>query len=184
MAITSDGVLYGWGSNEFGQLGDGTTINRHSPIRIMEDVTFVHVTDWQTMAITTDGVLWGWGSNSIQDRAGEIFSVLLGDGTTEDRLSPVQIMEDVASIYVFHGRKFVITSDGVLWGWGDNAFGELGDGTTERRYSPVRIMYSILIILVEIQSEQPVNHNFLFVCDGVFFPDLNGFNEVVNNFVG
>jgi len=86
MAITSDGILWGWGSNRFGQLGDGTTSESHSPVQIMDDVAFVSTGYRHTIAVTSDGVLWAWGSN---------WNGELGDGTTVDRHSPVRIMEGI-----------------------------------------------------------------------------------------
>ena len=72
MAIRTDGSLWAWGNNEYGQLGDGTTINRFEPVKIMEDVAFVSTNGFSTMAIRADGSLWAWGDNSDGQ---------LGDGT-------------------------------------------------------------------------------------------------------
>jgi len=58
MAISSDGSLWGWGANENGQLGDGTTQDRHSPVRVMQDVTAVAADSWSTTVLKTDGSLW------------------------------------------------------------------------------------------------------------------------------
>ena len=58
--ILSDGSLWAWGSNA-GHLGDGTATNRHSPVRIMENVSAVSAGHFHTMAIRTDGSLWAWG---------------------------------------------------------------------------------------------------------------------------
>ena len=145
-AITTDGVLWTWGENISGALGDGTTMNRHSPVRVMDDVIYVSVGSGATMAIRSDGSLWTWGDN----RWGQ-----LGDGTTISRRSPVRVMENIVSVsagggditratieqaFVNPGRAMAVDSDGVLWGWGENSFGQLGDGTTTHRFVPVKIM--------------------------------------------
>ncbi|MCL2399615.1 MAG: hypothetical protein FWC91_07740 [Defluviitaleaceae bacterium] len=138
MAIRSDGSLWAWGSNIFGQLGDGTAETRRYPIKIMDSVAYVSTRGSHTMAIKTDGSLWAWGGN----RDGQ-----LGDGTTESRRSPVKVMDSV--VYVSAGRNhtMAIRTDGSLWAWGWNAEGQLGDGTrnctTEARPNPVKIMDSV-----------------------------------------
>ena len=63
-AISTDGNLWDWGGNINGQLGDGTTINRNTPVKIMDSVASVSVGFDHTLAIKTDGSLWGWGGNS------------------------------------------------------------------------------------------------------------------------
>ena len=96
VAITTEGYLYAWGVNTLGQVGDGTTKpweypfteppGRLSPVKIMSDVAYVSAGGNHTLAIRTDGSLWGWGDNGVGQ---------LGDGTRNDRLSPVLIMHDV-----------------------------------------------------------------------------------------
>ena len=142
MAITSDGVLWGWGRNFSGQLGNGTNKNSSNPIKIMEDVIAVSTGTSLTMAITSDDVLWAWGRNG----APFIESSWLGDGTNEDQSSPVKIMNDVKYISASGPRSFAITKDGTLWGWGDNRQGELGDGTFVNRMRPVRIMDDVVSV--------------------------------------
>ena len=86
MVIDADGTLWGWGSNEYGQVGDGTTINRNRPVEIMQNVVYVQAVNGRTFAVNTDGVLYAWGNNQ---------GGMLGDGTSINRLSPVQIREGV-----------------------------------------------------------------------------------------
>ena len=134
VAIMTDGELWAWGANWFGQLGDGTTIDRHSPERIGTTSNWASVSvGWNhTMAITTNGELWTWGRN----REGQ-----LGDGTTIDRHSPVRIgtASNWVSVSAGWAHTVAITASGELWAWGQNNLGQLGDGTTINRHSPVRI---------------------------------------------
>ena len=103
-----------------------------------------------TMAIKTDGSLWAWGWRGK-----------VGDGTTEeDRLSPVKIMDDVASVSAGSGHTMAVKTDGSLWAWGDNRSGNLGDGTRttyrslhviledNNRLSPVKIMDGVASVSV------------------------------------
>jgi len=108
-AINADGYLWAWGSNVSGQLGDGTTIERHAPVKIMKDVTAVYAGSGLTSAITSDGVLWSWGRNSFMENADETidpFYIL--------NKEPMQIAENVIAV----SSTTFITSDGGLWFWG------------------------------------------------------------------
>ena len=141
MAITSDGSLWGWGANRFGQLGDGTLTPRYAPVRIMDDVIAVSTgcanfgtVSAHTMALTSDGTLWSWGHN----HRGQV-----GDGTTVDRIVPVEIMGDVVAISAGCYHSMAIRADGSLWTWGYNSEGQLGDGSTTARHSPIRVMENI-----------------------------------------
>ena len=136
LAITSDGVLWAWGVNNHGQIGDGTRQNRDTPVRIMDDVVAVSASSNNSMAITSDGSLWVWGDNGN----GQI-----GDGTKRNRISPVLIMENVVYAHSGESHSIAITADGNVWAWGNNEFGQLGDGTTIDRHYPVKIMDNILL---------------------------------------
>jgi alpha-tubulin suppressor-like RCC1 family protein len=143
MAVKKDGTLWGWGNNQHGQIGDGTTENRLSPVKIMDNVIAVAGGGNYTLAIKSDHSLWAWGWN----KNGQ-----LGDGTTEDRLSPVKIMDSVTAIaagkeYLLgNGHSMAIKTDGTLWTWGYNHYGQIGDGTTENRHLPVKIMDSVAAV--------------------------------------
>ena len=130
LAITSDGVLWAWGSNRRGQLGNRTTTNSYVPIKIMEGVIYAYAGAVYTMAIRYDNTLWAWGAN---------YSGQLGDGTTTDSHIPIQIKEDVVAVSTGMSHTIALTTDGGLWAWGSNRSGQLGDGTTTRQLSPIRI---------------------------------------------
>jgi len=133
-AIDSDGRLWGWGYNYYGQLGDGTVVTTSTPVQTVTDRNWamVSVGFYHTMAIDSDGKLWAFGVN---------WNGQLGDGTTMSRNLPVMIMPDKDWTMVSAGSQFTlaIDSDGKLWAWGANIMGQLGDGTTIQKTSPVQI---------------------------------------------
>jgi alpha-tubulin suppressor-like RCC1 family protein len=126
LAIKTDGTLWAWGQDGFGQLGDGgSNTNQSAPVQIGTDNnwTTIAVGAYHTLAIKNDGTLWAWGWN----RDGQ-----LGDGGSNIlETAPIQVgtdnnWDDVAAGY-YH--SLAIKNDGTLWAWGNDGYGQLGDGT-------------------------------------------------------
>lgn len=120
MILKTDGTLWGCGNNRYGQLGNGTTLDpwggQEIPVQIMADVKTVSAGYSHTMILNNDGTLWACGSN----REGQ-----LGDGTTEDRPTPVQItMSGVKEVFAGMGRTMILKEDDTLWVCGVTSFGE------------------------------------------------------------
>ena len=134
VAIKADRSLWIWGHNMWGQLGDGTTVNRSIPVQVQPGATWASVSagGGHIAAIRTDGSLWAWGRNHHGQ---------LGDGTTIDRDVPVRIGADNNWAYVSVGffHTMAIRTDGSLWAWGENRFRQLGDGTQTNRHTPVQV---------------------------------------------
>jgi alpha-tubulin suppressor-like RCC1 family protein len=137
IALKSNGTLWAWGYNGLGSLGDGTTTDKNSPVQIGSDNKWISIAaggGWgHTIALKSDGTLWAWGAN---------FDGQLGDGTTAQRNSPTQEAThstDWISISAGNDHTIALKSDGTLWAWGDNGYGQLGDGTIIDKHSPVQI---------------------------------------------
>lgn len=108
-------------------LGDGTTIDRASPVLIGTGYSKISSGRFTSFAIRTDGSLWAWGANSEGPVVS--FAGMLGDGTTTDRHTPVQIGSDFAEVVASWFGGAAIKRDGTLWTWGPNSsMGLLGDG--------------------------------------------------------
>ena len=137
-ARKDDGTLWCWGANDFGEIGDGSTVSpRPSPVQVTAlgtTVVQVDVRGQNTCARKDDGTVWCWGYN----RGGEV-----GDGTTvSPRPSPVQVTAlGTAAVEVATGvlSSCARKNDGTLWCWGANSAGELGDGSSSSRPSPVQV---------------------------------------------
>ncbi len=135
-AIKTDGTLWTWGFNSNGQLGDGSSIvHRSSPIQTVAGGTnwkLVSCGGYFTTAIKTDGTLWTWGRNTLGQ---------LGDNTITHRSSPVQTVAGGTNWKLVAGGGYhtpAIKTDGTLWLWGRNQYGQLGDNTITHRSSPVQ----------------------------------------------
>jgi len=136
--------------------------------RIPQNVTAVSAGPWHTLAVTESGTLWSWGG-----MAHPWTPVIIGDGTTEQRLTPVLIMEDVVSAAAGEYHSLAITSDNTLWAWGQNFVGQLGDGTAEDRLSPVPIMdgvvYAAIAPTTANSSVMESQRNFAITEDGTLW---------------
>ena len=135
-AIKTDGTLWLWGLNSSGQLGDNSITHRSSPIQTVSGGT-----NWKqvscggshTAAIKTDGTLWTWGRN--------VFSGALGNNSTGNRSSPVQTVSGGTNwkqVAAGGNSTTAIKTDGTLWTWGSNTYGQLGDNSITHRSSPVQ----------------------------------------------
>ena len=128
--------MWAWGYGNGGQLGDGTTITKSSPVQIGSLTTWASIASGAgaNYALKTDGTLWAWGSNNAGG---------LGQGNTTDRSSPVQIgaLTTWAKVDASGWNNYAkaIKTDGTLWAWGNNSYGYLGDGTNINKSSPIQI---------------------------------------------
>jgi alpha-tubulin suppressor-like RCC1 family protein len=137
LALKEDGtVVWAWGYNAAGQLGDGTQKSSAIPVKTqnLTNVRCIAAGDAHSLALTTDGMLWAWGNNSYGQ---------LGDGTTENRIRPVKIqnLTNILAVVAGSQHNLVLRSDGTVWAWGGNSLGQLGDGTTENRRLPVQVRH-------------------------------------------
>ena len=135
VTIKTDGTLWTWGRNSFGQLGDNTATSRSSPIQTVSGGTIwksISAGALHTAAIKTNGTLWTWGYNNFGQ---------LGDNTVTSRSSPIQTVSGGTNwklVSCYYQQTSAIKTDGTLWTWGRNNFGQLGDNTVTSRSSPIQ----------------------------------------------
>jgi alpha-tubulin suppressor-like RCC1 family protein len=134
-AIKTDGTLWLWGNNDYGNLGDNTTIRKSSPVQtIALGTNWKQVTcgSYHSAAIKTDGTLWLWGRNDVGQ---------LGDNTRTDKSSPIQTVTGGTNwkqVACGYKHSAAIKTDGTLWLWGRNDVGQLGDNTRTDKSSPIQ----------------------------------------------
>jgi alpha-tubulin suppressor-like RCC1 family protein len=135
LAVASDGQGWAWGRNIYGQLGDGTVVDRTSPVGILGSTGLINIDGGpdHTLAVRSDGAAFAWGSN-LNSR--------LGDGTTQDgwrpRLVP-SLASGVASVAAGGAHGLALKNDGTVVAWGSNGAGQVGDGSTTTRSAPVAV---------------------------------------------
>jgi alpha-tubulin suppressor-like RCC1 family protein len=127
--------LFSWGGNGFGQLGLGNTTQYSSPKQVGALLDWSNISESiyeGVVATKTDGTLWSWGRNVYGQ---------LGDGTTIDKSSPVQVgtLTTWSKVAGGAGQFYAIKNDNTLWSWGHNNHGQLGLGNVTSYSSPKQV---------------------------------------------
>ena len=138
LALTSGGRVLAWGENISGELGDGTTISRTTPVPVHlpagTRIAAVGAGSFHSLAVTSGGRVLAWGSNLLGQ---------LGDGTTTDSSVPVWVhlpaRAHVVAVAGGDDYSLAVTADGRVFAWGFNGEGQLGNGTTTTSLVPVQV---------------------------------------------
>jgi len=128
LALRSDGTVWAWGNNFYGQLGNGTATSSAylTPVQVpgLTGIIQVSAGGLHSLALSSDGTVWEWGTDGITDY-----------------YTPVQVPGLTGIIKISAGGLFslALRSDGTVWAWGSNQDGQLGDGSTAASEVPVQV---------------------------------------------
>ena len=165
-AITSEGRIFTWGANFFGQLGNGTFVDELSPTNVTsnfslntgEIITKISLGLSHSSAITSEGRVFTWGRN---------YEGQLGDGTVMDRNTPTQINfsdllegETITEVALGNVHSTAITSEGRVFTWGTNSNGQLGNGTVVDELYPIEITSNFSLNTGETITEVDLGNNY------------------------
>jgi hypothetical protein len=141
LALESDGTVWDWGDNSYGELGNGTTTGSNTPVQVswLHGVTAIAAGSGHSLALTSNGTVygtvWSWGLNT---------SGQLGNGTYYNSRIPVQVsgLSGVTAIAAGEYHSLALNSDGTVSAWGYNVDGELGNNNSNIYYSDVPVQVS------------------------------------------
>ena len=162
VALMSDGYVWTWGGDKFGQLGEQDELNmltgealattqtctitsaftmpctptpRH--VKGLDHIIAIAAGKYFTLALKSDGTVWQWG---YQFNRGELDDATIYAASNYNR-TPVQVtgLSGVTAIAAGAYHALAVKNDGTVWAWGYNGKGQLGDGTTTDRDAPVQV---------------------------------------------
>jgi len=135
IALKYDGTVWTWGSNLYGELGNGTYEPSNIPVQVLNltDIIDVSAGGHHCLALKDDGTVWAWGYNEFGQ---------LGIGNNENQNTPVQIpyLSNVIKIAAGEYHSYALKNDGTLWAWGYNNDGQLGTGNFLNSNIPLQVL--------------------------------------------
>ena len=177
LALKKDGTVWAWGVNTSGQLGDGTTTNRTTPVQVKYDsntnvneITAIAMGPYNGAAVRTDGCVAAWGDGS----AGQ-----LGNGTTASSTYAALVWEIDVALYLHKitaiaiGQRHMIAlkADRTVVAWGNNGQGQLGNDSMVNSSYPVQVMdyWGVDYLSGITQISAGHNHSLALSADGTVY---------------
>jgi alpha-tubulin suppressor-like RCC1 family protein len=134
LAVLADGSVVAWGSDEFGQLGDGGSLSSNVPVEVsgLKGVKEVAAGGTHSLALLTNGTVMSWGNNEHGQ---------LGDGTVAESNVPVAVkgLSNVREIAAGENHSLALLTNGTVMAWGNNEEGALGTGSLKSSNVPVAV---------------------------------------------
>ncbi len=140
--LPSDGSVWTWGHNFYGQLGNGSNSPRSRPVRMLDIRGAVDIAGggYTSFVLLADGNVWSCGYGYYGQ---------LGTGSTVNANRPARItaLSNIVEVSAGRYHGLALESDGTVWAWGRNNYGQLGDGTSIQRNTPVDVKISDVVAL-------------------------------------
>jgi alpha-tubulin suppressor-like RCC1 family protein len=175
IALASDGTVYTWGGNNSGQLGNGSNTNSNVPVAVTisgKTITQVAAGFEHSIALASDGTMYTWGYNDFGQ---------LGNGSNTSSNVPVEVTisgKIITQVAAGGYHSIALASDGTLYTWGYNAFGQLGDGSTTSSNVPVAVTISGKTIT---QVAAGIYHSIVLASDGAVYTWGNNYYGQLGN---
>lgn len=129
LAVKENGSVWGWGRNQWGQLGDGTRSDRNRPVRVkgLENIKAVAAGISFSLALDNEGNVWAWGRNQLGQLGQPIGNAVLFGAAIWNGV-PTQIagLNTIVAIATGTHHALALTKDGQIYAWGANYYGTLG----------------------------------------------------------
>jgi alpha-tubulin suppressor-like RCC1 family protein len=132
LALKDDGTVWTWSH------GDKSEPSYPIQVPNLEHIKDIAIGEAHCLALKSDGTVWTWGWNEMGQ---------LGNGkNTQNQDIPVQVnnLHDVKEIAAGYAHSLAVTTDGEVWAWGWNKYGQLGDGTNGDKNTPTKINWSVI----------------------------------------
>jgi len=143
LIVKADGTVWSWGLNNFGQLGDGTTVmNRSLPVQVggLTGAIAVSAGGDHSMALLSDGTVWTWGSHG-QGQLGDGTYPVVGQLPTPRK---VIWLTGIVAISAGGRHSLALEQNGIVWAWGSDTLGTLGDGVASAdRWYPYEVSQAL-----------------------------------------
>ena len=143
--------LLAWGYNNYGQLGNGTTINSTTPINVASNVVAGAAGYEHSLFVDTNGTLWAMGYNNYGQ---------LGNGTTNNSATPVRVASNVVAVAAGYYHTLFVDTNGTLWAMGNNQAGQLGNGMSSNTNRPVSVASNVVAVAAGM------GHSLFLTTDG------------------
>lgn len=134
LSIQPDGTIRSWGANAHGQLGDGTLIERFSPVDVegLTNITAVAAGNNFSLAMKSDGTVYSWGKNDFGQ---------LGNNSTTNSSAPAPIsgLTGVTAIAAGDDFALALKSDGTVWAWGKNDKNQIVGSSGTSVKTPIQV---------------------------------------------
>lgn len=172
LALKSDGTVWTWGYNNYGQLGNGTTTNSNVPIQVpgLSQIVDVGAGLSFSLAVDASGNVYAWGRNNFGQ---------LGNGTYNNSSVPVQVsgLTGVIAVGAGQGHCLALKSNGTVYSWGYNISGQLGNGTYNDNITPTQISSLSNITKIDVGY----NHSAALTSNGTLYVwGYNGYGQLGN----
>jgi alpha-tubulin suppressor-like RCC1 family protein len=145
IVLDIDASVWAWGSNREGELGYATSLTDSDvPLKIqnLSNVVAINTKYKHNLALKSDGKVWAWGKNESNQ---------LGNGTPDDlNPTPTEVLDltDIIAISAGYNHSMALKSDGTVWTWGDNDYGQLGDNSTNGSSVPLQVPNLTNVIVI------------------------------------